>query len=93
MGGGDFWVLYHFINNLKEGTTPYFDVYKAVSMSAVGILGWRSSLEKGVEYKIPDFRNKEERDKYRDDDLTPYPDENGKATLPNSTKYADWYRK
>lgn len=92
-GGGDFWVIYHFISNIKEGTKPFFDVYKAVSMSAVGILAWRSSLESGREYKIPDFRNKEVREKYRHDDLSPFPDENGKATLPCSSKYADWYKK
>lgn len=92
-GGGDFWVLYNFIQNIKNGTKPYFDVYRAVSMSAVGILAWRSSLENGTEYVIPDFTNKEERSKYADDDLTPYPDKDGKATLPCSSKYAEGYKK
>lgn len=86
-GGGDFWVVYYFIEALKNGTTPYFDVYKSVAMSAVGILGWRSCLENGKEYVIPDFKNEEERALYENDDLSPFPDENGIASLPCSIKF------
>lgn len=86
-GGGDFWVVYEFIKALKEGTTPYFDVYKGVAMSATGILGWRSSLENGKEYRIPDFRNPDERKLVEMDDLSPFPNKNGVASLPCSTKY------
>jgi len=58
-------------------------------MSAAAILGWRSCLQNGRTYKIPDFRNPEERNKYRDDALTPFPDEKGEGiTLPCSTKDA-----
>ncbi len=85
-GGGDFWVVYNFIQSLKNGTQPYFDVYRGATMSAVGILGWRSSMEHGKEYIIPDFRNEEERSVYANDDLSPFPDENGKATLPCTSK-------
>ena len=55
-------------------------------MSAVGILGWRSIINDGATYHIPDFRNEEERKKVEDDDLTPFPDENGDGiTLPCSS--------
>ena len=55
-------------------------------MSAVAILGWRSSLHNGAEYKIPDFSKEEDRKLYENDNLSPFPDENGVANYP-CTKY------
>ncbi len=81
-GGSDFWTVYNFVNYLKNDVAPFFDVYRGCCMSAVAILGWRSCLENGRVYKIPDFKNKEERDAWRNDDLTPFPDENGNTMLP-----------
>ena len=81
-GGGDFWTVYNFMEYLRHGTEPFFNVYRGACMSAVGILAWRSCMEDGKTYKIPDFRKKEDRDAVRDDDLTPFPDEHGRATLP-----------
>ena len=81
-GGGDFWTVYHFVNYVLNGVDPFFDVYRGCCMSAVAILAWRSCLENGKVYAIPDFRNKQERDAWRHDDLTPFPDENGNVTLP-----------
>ncbi len=57
-------------------------------MSAVGILGWKSCLNHGENYKVPDFRSLKDRNEVRDDDLTPFPDENGKGmTLPASVPF------
>lgn len=81
-GGGDFWTVYNFVEYIRNGTVPFFDVYRGCCMSAVAILGWRSCLENGKVYAIPDFRDKAQRDAWRHDDLTPFPDENGKVTLP-----------
>ena len=81
-GGGDFWTVYNFVESIQSGTTPFFDVYRGCCMSAVAILGWRSCLENGKVYAIPDFRDKTQRDAWRHDDLTPFPDENGRVTLP-----------
>ena len=81
-GGGDFWTVYNFVRYIKDDVEPFFDVYRGCCMSAVAILGWRSCLENGKTYAIPDFRDKAARDAWRDDDLTPFPDENGHATLP-----------
>ena len=67
----------------SDDVEPFFNVYRAVAMSATAILGWRSCLNHGENFKIPDFRDPEERNTVRDDDLTPFPDENGNgATLP-----------
>lgn len=82
-GGSDYWVLYHFGEYLNNDTPPYFDVYKAVTMSAVGILGWRSCLKNGLLHKIPDFSREADRKLWENDDLTPFPDENMDKTLPS----------
>ncbi len=87
-GGGDFWTVYNFIQYIKNDVKPFFDVYVGATMSAVAILGWYSCLT-GKTYKIPDFKNAEERCKYRNNDLTPFPDAEGNGvTLPCSSKDA-----
>lgn len=86
-GGGDYWIAQNVIECFLDDAKPCFDVYQAVAMSTVGILGWRSCLNHGENFKIPDFRNKAERAAVRDDDLTPFPDAEGKgATLPCSLR-------
>jgi len=72
-GGGDYFVTYHFAEAIRKGEQPYLDVYRGVSMSIVGIQGYRSALQDGAPVEIPDFRKVEERDKYRNDDWNPDP--------------------
>ena len=82
-GGGDYMVADIFMRYLRDGEEPFFNVYRGCAMSAVGILGWRSCLEDGKPYDIPDFQDPAQRDAVRGDDLTPFPDENGNGiTLP-----------
>lgn len=80
--GGDYYVTDEFLTCIQEGRKPYFDVYRSCAMTAVAILGWRSSLHNGAEYKIPDFTNEEERKIYENDNLSPFPDENGNVNYP-----------
>lgn len=81
-GGGDFWTVYNFVNYILHDAEPFFNVYRGCAMSAVAILGWRSCLENGKTYDIPDFRDKALREKYGRDNLSPFPDANGNVTLP-----------
>lgn len=82
-GGGDFWVVEEMKDCFEGRKDSFFDVYRAVAMSATAILGWRSCLNHGENFKIPNFRIKEERDAVRNDNLTPFPDEAGNGiTLP-----------
>ncbi len=83
-GGGDYWVMNEFINAYETKRKPCFDVYTAASLSAVGILAWRSCLNSGCEYKIPDFRLEQDRRKYENDDLSPFKNALGKITYPRS---------
>ena len=88
-GGGDFIVVRKFLECIAEGKQPEFpfDVYSAVTMASVGMLAHRSMLEGGQPYDIPDFRCEEDRKKWENDYLTPYPGPNGEApTLPCCSK-------
>lgn len=85
--GGDFWVIWHFLNYIADGTEPFFDVYRAVTMSAIGILAWRSSFENGKEYKIPDFRREEDCLLYENDDASPFPGAKNQCVPPSSQPY------
>ena len=57
-----------------------------VQMALEGGSGRILFLHNGAEYKIPDFSNEEERKAYENDNLSPFPDENGVANYP-CTKY------
>jgi len=86
-GGGDFWVIYNFIEYCRGNQEPYFDVYKATSMAATAIQAWRSVLDKNASYPVPDFRRKEDRLVYGHDNLTPFVDDFGRgATLPQDSR-------
>ena len=80
--GADYWVAYYFTKYVNEDVEPFFNVYRAVSLSATAIQALRSSINGGKEYPIPDFRNEEERKLWENDNDSPYPDENGNATMP-----------
>ncbi len=84
--GSDFYMFKDFFDCIRTGRKPYLDVYVAVRMAAVGILGFRSLLERGVPYDIPDFKKEEDRRKYENDRLTPFWGDDGSApTLPCCT--------
>ncbi len=83
-GGGDFWTNYHFGNAIRSGKPPYLDVYRGAAMAAVSILGWRSCLENGKPYKIPDFKKKSERKAYIGDNWSPFPEDAGPGQPPAS---------
>ena len=56
-------------------------------MSSVAILGHRSLMEFGTPYDIPDFSKKEDRDKYRNDTLSPFYYSDGREpTYPCTSK-------
>ncbi len=71
-GGGDFFVIKEFFDCIRKGENHQFDVHFAVSMASVAILSHRSIMEGSKPFDIPDFRNKEDRDKFRCDTLSPF---------------------
>jgi len=83
-GGGDFWVNWYFAEAIRTGKQPFLNVYRGVAMSSVGILAWKSALEDGKPYDVPDFSKETERKKYENDNASPFPDANTNEKLPPS---------
>ena len=82
-GGGDFFVIRHFLECVRENKPHPFDVYFATRLSAVAIMAYRSMMERGVPYDIPDFRKEEDRIKYENDTDSPFWYSDGTApTVP-----------
>ena len=88
-GGSDFFVTYNFVQDLIHKRQPVMNVYRAVAMSAVGILGWRSALNNSVQLDIPDFSKKEDRDRVRDDVEAPQPHFGQEGHLPRKIHILD----
>ncbi len=80
-GGGDYLTARMFVESVKQGVQPEhpFDIYSAIAMSSVAILGHRSVLDGGKPYDIPDFRKEEDRVKYENDRITPFVDKDGRG--------------
>ncbi len=72
-GGGDFFVTREFLDCIRTGKKPPFDVYFATTMASVAILAHRSILSGNQPYDIPDFRKEEDRAKYENDHALPIP--------------------
>ena len=86
-GGGDFYTTYYFIRSIlgdEEALARRVDVYQAVDMCMPGTLGFRSIVNGNTPVKIPDLRNKSERDAYRSDTFCSFPDIAGDQYFPNN---------
>ena len=85
--GSDFYATHFFIEKIlgHEDGKWSIDVYTAVNMGIIGILGYRSTLMGSEPVEIPDFRNKEERDAYRNDVACTNPKVAGDMVLPRSS--------
>jgi len=88
-GGSDFLTARTFVECIRANKQPEypFDIYGAVTMSSVAILGHRSILEGGKPFEIPDFRNESDCELYKNDRLTPFYGADGsEPTIPCSSK-------
>ena len=83
-GGGDFFTTYHFANAIRSGKPPFLDVYRGIAMSSVGILAWKSALEDGKPFDMPDFRDERSRKPYENDHWSPWPQHTGPGQPPPS---------
>jgi hypothetical protein len=83
-GGSDFYSMYHFIEKVlgnKDADT--IDVYEALDMGLVGLFAYRSILAGNIPMKLPNLRNPEERDQYRNDTACTDPKAAGDMLLPS----------
>ncbi|MBQ9358079.1 MAG: hypothetical protein IJT95_00870, partial [Abditibacteriota bacterium] len=70
-GGSDFYTMQYFLDSVldREGRENAIDVYTAVDMTMVGVLGYRSILEGSAPVPCPDLRIKANREAARNDFL------------------------
>ena len=85
-GGGDFWMNYHFARAIRSGQQPVLDVYYGASMAAAAVQAWRSCLDEGRPYPVPDFTSEETRRDYEDDRWSPFPEDAGPGQPPPSIR-------
>ncbi len=85
-GGSDFYPTHFFIEKIlgREDGKWSIDVYQASDMGMCGILAHRSAISGNTPFAVPDFRNKEERDAYRNDNACTSPEVAGDQVLPLS---------
>lgn len=86
-GGSDFYPTHFFVEKIlgRPDGEWSIDVYSAVDMGIIGILAFRSILGGNVPVRIPDLRNKEERDAFRNDNACTNPLVAGDQVLPSSS--------
>lgn len=76
-GGSDFICLHNAFEYFSGKSADVIDVYEAIDMWMPGFFGYLSALNDNRSEKIPDLRQKENRDLYRQDyrcTTTPAPD-------------------
>jgi len=86
-GGGDFYTQYYFVRAIlgdEVAMERTINVYDAADMSICGTLGYRSIVEGNAPIKVPNLRNKEERDAYRNDTLCTFPEIAGDQYVSNN---------
>jgi predicted dehydrogenase len=74
-GGADFYTLHDFVEAIKAGSPPPFDVYASADMTLPGILAHRSATQGGKPQEVPDFRDETVRKRYENDHWSPKPTE------------------
>lgn len=86
-GGSDFYSMYYFVEKVlgnKDADT--IDVYEALDMFLPGMFAYRSILDGGVPKQIPNLRDKNERQKWRNDTACTDPEAAGDMLLPTFSK-------
>ncbi len=86
-GGSDFYTTHYFIQSILGDETAKeraIDVYTAVDMCIPGILAYKSIVNGNIPVKVPNLRNKEERDEYRNDTFCSFPHIAGDQWVSNN---------
>lgn len=86
-GGSDFFSMYNFVEKiLGNPDADTIDVYEALDMFLPGMFAYRSVLDGGVPKDIPNLRNIDERDAWRNDTSCTDPKAAGDMLLPTFSK-------
>ena len=82
-GKSDFYTMYNFAQKvLGDKNADIIDVYEALDMFLPGMFAYRSILAGGIPMDIPNLRNKDEREKWRNDTACTDPKVAGDMLLP-----------
>lgn len=83
-GGGDFYTMHYFIEKIlgRPDGEECIDVYQALDMGLPGILAYRSICNGNIPIEVPDFRRKDVREKYRNDNWCTNPEVAGDNLAP-----------
>ena len=85
--GSDFYAMWHFIEKIKGNpAADIIDVYEAMDMFLPGMFAYRSILNGNASYKIPNLREKVERELWRFDTACVSPEVAGDMLLPTSLR-------
>ncbi|MCA1809361.1 MAG: Gfo/Idh/MocA family protein [Kiritimatiellia bacterium] len=80
-GGSDFFTSYYFAEAIRKGRQPFLNVYRGLDMTIIGIQGWKSCLDNGNGYEIPDFRKESVRKQHENDHFSVFPQD--RCLAPN----------
>ena len=86
-GSSDFYSMYNFVEKIKGNPdADTIDVYEALDMSLPGLFAFRSILDGNVPKEIPNLRDKNEREKWRNDTACSDPNIAGDMLQPTFSK-------
>lgn len=67
-GGSDWYVMHNVVETVRgRDNMDIIDVYEAMDMFLPGMFAYRSVLQGGIPLDVPNLRNPEEREKWRND--------------------------
>lgn len=85
--GSDFYSMYYFVEKiLGNNEADIIDVYEAIDMFLPGMFAYRSILNGGIPMAIPNLRNKDVREQWRNDTACTDPKVAGDMLLPTCSK-------
>ncbi len=87
VANGDYTAFGYFIGSIlgdEEGKKYSIDIYSALDMALPGLLAYRSIVDGGKPYVVPDLRNMCVRDKYRNDHYSTDPRTDEEFRLPTT---------
>ncbi len=86
-GGSDFYTMHNFVERLKGNeNADIVDVYEALDMFLPGMFAYYSVLEGGIPMDVPNLRNADEREKWRNDTRCTDKNVAGDMLLPSYSK-------
>ncbi|MBR2972652.1 MAG: Gfo/Idh/MocA family oxidoreductase [Clostridia bacterium] len=83
-GGSDFYSMYNFVEKIKGNeNAETIDIFEALDMFLPGMFAYRSVLAGSIPMDVPNLREKEARDKWRNDTTCVDPKVAGDMLIPS----------